>query len=71
MKNRISITALAFIGLLTISNMVNAQALPKATISVVKDNGKVKVHTLVTPGDMFANTSHVIELPTQLIIVEG
>ena len=71
MKIRISITAIAFISLFALSNSVNAQALPKATISVVKDNGKVKVHTLVAPGDMFANTSHIIELPTQLIIVDG
>ena len=47
------------------------QKLPKATISVVKNSGTVKVHTLLAPGDMFANTSHIIELPTQLIIVDG
>jgi glyoxylase-like metal-dependent hydrolase (beta-lactamase superfamily II) len=48
-----------------------SQALPKATISIVKVTDKVKIHTLVSPGNMFANASHIIELPTQLIIVDG
>jgi glyoxylase-like metal-dependent hydrolase (beta-lactamase superfamily II) len=43
----------------------------KATTFLVKDNGVVKVHTLVSPADMFANATHIIELPTQLIVVDG
>jgi glyoxylase-like metal-dependent hydrolase (beta-lactamase superfamily II) len=42
-----------------------------ATVAVVKNTGTAKIHTLIAPPDMFANTSHIIELPTQLIIVDG
>ena len=49
--------------------MTNQNA--KATTFLVKSNGVVKVHTLVSPADMFANATHIIELPTQLIVVDG
>ncbi|XHR96084.1 hypothetical protein ACFJIV_05195 [Mucilaginibacter sp. UC70_90] len=45
--------------------------LPKASIYLVKDNGNVKVHTLVSPAPMFANATHIIELPGELILVDG
>ena len=44
--------------------------LPPAHVSV-KDFGKIKIHTLVTPDGMFANATHIIELPSQLILVDG
>ncbi|HEX8023365.1 MBL fold metallo-hydrolase [Mucilaginibacter sp.] len=45
--------------------------LPKATSYIVKDNGNVRVHTLVSPAPMFANATHIIELPEELILVDG
>lgn len=47
------------------------QALPKASIELVKSSPLAKVYTLVSPGDMFANTSTVIELKSQLIVIDG
>jgi len=46
-------------------------SLPQATVQLVKDTGKAKIHTLISPPDMFANTSHIIELPSQSIIIDG
>ena len=43
----------------------------KSTTFLVKSEGAVKIHTLVSPPEMFANATHVIELPTQLIVVDG
>lgn len=43
----------------------------KGTVTLVKENDNVKIFTFMSPYDMFANTSHIIELPTQLIIVDG
>lgn len=40
-------------------------------IYLVKDTGKVKVHSFVSPGTAFANATHIIELPTQLILIDG
>lgn len=45
--------------------------LPNATSYLVKDNGHVRVHTLVSPAPMFANATHIIELPEELILVDG
>jgi len=45
--------------------------LPKAETYLVKDTGLVKVHTLVSPGPMFANATHIIELPNELILIDG
>lgn len=45
--------------------------LPKATFYIAKDNGSVKIHTMVSPGPMFANATHIIELSDQLILVDG
>ncbi|WP_333819906.1 MBL fold metallo-hydrolase [Ohtaekwangia sp.] len=38
---------------------------------LVKDTSHVKVHSFVSPGSMFANATHIIELPTQLILIDG
>lgn len=45
--------------------------IPKANQFLVKSSGGVRVHTLVSPTDMFANATHIIELPTQLIVIDG
>ncbi|HEX8014413.1 MAG TPA: hypothetical protein VF465_04205 [Flavobacterium sp.] len=45
--------------------------LPKAETYLVKDTGLVKVHTLVSPGPMFANATHIIEFPNKLILIDG
>lgn len=45
--------------------------LPKASIYLVRDNGKAKVHSLVSPAPMFANATHIIELAEELILVDG
>ncbi|MDJ1469010.1 MBL fold metallo-hydrolase [Xanthocytophaga flava] len=45
--------------------------LPPAVTYLVKDNGKVRVHTLVSSAPFFANATHIIELPTQLILIDG
>ncbi|MGZ3754718.1 MAG: MBL fold metallo-hydrolase [Mucilaginibacter sp.] len=45
--------------------------LPKASIYLVSDHGKAKVHTLVSPAPMFANATHIIELANELILVDG
>jgi glyoxylase-like metal-dependent hydrolase (beta-lactamase superfamily II) len=48
-----------------------AQQLPKATILLAGQAKNVKIHTVVAPPEMFSNTTHIIELPHQLIIVDG
>jgi glyoxylase-like metal-dependent hydrolase (beta-lactamase superfamily II) len=45
--------------------------LPQSSSFLVKDFGKVKIHTLISPDAMFANATHIIELPSQLILVDG
>ncbi|PRY30440.1 glyoxylase-like metal-dependent hydrolase (beta-lactamase superfamily II) [Spirosoma oryzae] len=51
--------------------MTTNTQLPHATSYLVKDTGRVKVHTLVSPAPMFANATHIIELPNELILVDG
>lgn len=46
-------------------------ALPKASIVLVKSTPLAKIHTLVSPGNNFANTSTVVELKNQLIVIDG
>lgn len=48
-----------------------SQDLPKANVYSVAETKNTKIYTLVSPADMFANTSHVIELPHELIIIDG
>jgi len=48
-----------------------AQELPKGTVVLSASTKHLKIYTLVAPDQMFANTSHVIELPHQLIVVDG
>jgi glyoxylase-like metal-dependent hydrolase (beta-lactamase superfamily II) len=44
---------------------------PMPDIYLVKESGNVRLHSFVSPGSMFANATHIIELPTQLILVDG
>lgn len=48
-----------------------AQELPKATVVKAVQTPKVKIHTLISPNEMFANATQVIELPHELIVVDG
>jgi len=45
--------------------------LPNASIYLVRDNVKVKVHSLVSPAPMFANATHIVELAEELILIDG
>lgn len=64
-------TALLSTGLSIQPLPATAQELPKASITLVRQAKDVRIYTLLTPDDKFANTSHIIELPTQLIVVDG
>lgn len=48
-----------------------AQNIPVGSSWTVTQNKDVKVHTYMSPSPMFANTSHIIELKSELIIVDG
>jgi len=56
---------------LTLSGRNAAQELPKATVVLSAAAKGLKIYTLVAPDQMFANTSHIIELPHELIVVDG
>lgn len=56
---------------LTLAGATAAQELPKASIVLAAQTKKLTIYTLVSPGEMFANTSHIIELPHELIVVDG
>jgi glyoxylase-like metal-dependent hydrolase (beta-lactamase superfamily II) len=45
--------------------------LPTATTCLVRERGGVRIHSLVSPGPFFANATHIIELPDQLILIDG
>jgi glyoxylase-like metal-dependent hydrolase (beta-lactamase superfamily II) len=51
--------------------ILNAQNIPSGSSWTVTQNKNVKVHTYMSPAAMFANTSHIIELHNELIIVDG
>ncbi|SEW28972.1 Glyoxylase, beta-lactamase superfamily II [Chitinophaga sp. YR573] len=62
---------LAFtIGLITL-NKIMAQELPKAGVILAANTKNVKIYTVVAPPEMFSNTTHVIELPHELVLVDG
>lgn len=50
---------------------ITAQNIPTGTVWTVTQNKDVKIHTYMSPKAMFANTSHIIELKNELIIVDG
>lgn len=61
----------AFLFVQTLLTQTIAQELPKASVVLAGKSKNVTIHTLVAPDEMFANTSHIIELPHELIIVDG
>ncbi|WP_440135153.1 MBL fold metallo-hydrolase [Chitinophaga sancti] len=50
---------------------ITAQQLPKANVVLAVNTRDIKIFTLVAPPEMFSNTTHVIELPNELIVVDG
>lgn len=66
-----SLKSVTFLLILSAFSTLKAQNLPTGTSWTVTQNKKVKVHTYMSPSAMFANTSHVIELKNELIIVDG
>lgn len=66
-----SLISAAFLLVMGVFSTLNAQNLPTGTSWTVTQNKDVKVHTYMSPSAMFANTSHVIELKNELIIVDG
>lgn len=50
---------------------IHAQEIMNGKFWTVTQHKDVKVHTYMSPAPMFANTSHVIELKNELIIVDG
>lgn len=61
-------TAMAF---LTGLSAAIAQELPKASIIKSVKTEKISIYTVVAPPEMFTNTTHIIELPNELIVVDG
>jgi glyoxylase-like metal-dependent hydrolase (beta-lactamase superfamily II) len=66
-----SLKSLVLIFIMSSFSGINAQNLPTGNAWTVTQNKDVKVHTYMSPAAMFANTSHVIELKNELIIVDG
>ncbi len=66
-----SIKSLLFIIIFSWFTAINAQTIPTGSFWTVTQNKDVKVHTYMSPPAMFANTSHIIELKNELIIVDG
>jgi glyoxylase-like metal-dependent hydrolase (beta-lactamase superfamily II) len=66
---KLTIAFLIFLACLV--NKAQAQNLPTGQFWTVVQNKHAKVHTYMSPVSMFANTSHVIELQNELIIVDG
>jgi glyoxylase-like metal-dependent hydrolase (beta-lactamase superfamily II) len=50
---------------------LSAQELPKAGIVQSVKTKKINIYTVAAPPQMFTNTTHVIELPHELIVVDG
>lgn len=66
-----SIKSFVFIFITSAFSAINAQNIPTGNSWTVTQNKDVKVHTYMSPTAMFANTSHIIELKNELIIVDG
>ena len=66
-----SIKSVVFIFIMSAFSAINAQNIPTGNSWTVTQNKNVKVHTYMSPTAMFANTSHIIELKNELIIVDG
>jgi glyoxylase-like metal-dependent hydrolase (beta-lactamase superfamily II) len=66
-----SLKLYAFILVVLAFPVVHAQNIPSGNSWTVIQNKDVKIHTYMSPTAMFANTSHIIELKSELIIVDG
>lgn len=66
-----SLKYLLFIFIMCTFTTIKAQNIPTGSSWMVTQNKDVKVHTYMSPSAMFANTSHIIELKNELIIVDG
>lgn len=62
---------LLFILITSAFTVIHAQTMPAGSFWTVMQNKNIKVHTYMSPFTMFANTSHIIELKKELIIVDG
>lgn len=54
-----------------IESNAQSEKLPTGTSWLVAESDNIKVYTYMSPYPMFANTSHVIELNEELIIIDG
>ncbi|SEK40037.1 Glyoxylase, beta-lactamase superfamily II [Chitinophaga rupis] len=70
MTNKLKTITLLALGLTTM-NQAKSQELRKAAVHLAVQDQRIKIYTLVAPPEMFANTSHVIELAHELIVVDG
>ena len=66
-----SLTSIVIFFIISAFTTLNAQTIPAGSFWTVTKNKQVKVHTYMSPAAMFANTSHVIELKDELIIIDG
>lgn len=66
-----SIKSFVLIFIMSTFSAINAQNIPTGNSWTVTQNKNVKIHTYMSPTAMFANTSHIIELKSELIIVDG
>ena len=66
-----TVKTFTFIFIMSAFTTITAQNIPTGNSWTVTQNKDVKVHTYMSPAAMFANTSHIIELKDELIIVDG
>jgi glyoxylase-like metal-dependent hydrolase (beta-lactamase superfamily II) len=66
-----SFKLIAFFLIISFFNTLKAQNIPNGSFWTVTQSKDVKIHTYMSPSLMFANTSHIIELKNELIIVDG
>ncbi|MDJ1469011.1 hypothetical protein [Xanthocytophaga flava] len=62
---------IAVILVLAVFTHAMSQDLPKASIVMAAKTRNVTIYSVVAPPEMFSNTTHIIELPHQLILVDG
>ncbi|BAV06739.1 Glyoxylase, beta-lactamase superfamily II [Filimonas lacunae] len=67
MKNLIATLATG----VSLSAPAFSQELPKASVQLAAQAAHVKIYTVVAPPEQFSNTTHVIELPHELVVIDG
>lgn len=70
-NNMKNLKSFVFIFIMSTFSTIKAQDIPTGNSWTVAQNKDVKVHTYMSPSVMFANSSHIIELKDELIIVDG